>query len=398
MAEITKPPILDDTGKDIAAALQIIAGEKLATSLTNWDDIGILAGAGNASRVFNIGDLIHEPWKDTANGDKAYDNPWRVNHFSDEEDINGNTISGMWIQTKYTHPFGVQFSHQRAFLACPDGLAAGTYHFSFAEAWGTNVKTGISYQFTLTKAVEKDGRIAGCYGAPNQAPGNWKVYSYGADGITLNETVAVTTGSAGTNLGSLKSTARQGNLNCTQEMAYGNNRWKTSALRQYLNSNQTKGNWWKPQDAWDIAPDQLATKDGFLCGMDEELLRNIVPVKTTTYANTVNDGGGADVTYDKIIIPSPEQMYINPQTSGEGEAHQYWKGLNGTATKWAQVNTYEILKQYIMTNHTSPQYVRLRSAIRGNAFSTWSVYSSGYVYDNIASNALVFEPLAFIHR
>lgn len=399
---LNKRIITDETGRDIAASLSILAGEKVPTYLTSWDAIGITAGQGNASRVFNIGDLISEPWIDTADGNKSYDNPWRVNHFSKETDINGNTIDGMWLQTKYTHPFGVQFSHERAFLACPDGLAAGTYHFDFAEAWGDNIKTGISYQFTLTKAVEKGGRLAGCYGAPSTSPSSWKVYSYGANGITLNETVSVSTGSAGTNLGTMKAIVRQGNLNCFQEMAYGNNRWSTSALRQYLNSDATKGNWWKPQDQWDIAPNQLSTNDGFLCGMNAEMLRNIVPIKTITRTNGNTDGDVEDATYDKIIIPSLEQMYIQPQVSNEGESHEYWKELNGTSTKWRQWNTYDILKQYSVSNHTAPQYTRFRGAGRGGACGAWYVDSSGYVnchiYYSGASYAYTFEPACFIHR
>ena len=397
---LNKRIITDETGRDIAASLSILAGEKVPTYLTSWDAIGITAGQGNASRVFNIGDLISEPWIDTADGNKSYDNPWRVNHFSKETDINGNTVDGMWLQTKYTHPFGVQFSHERAFLACPDGLAAGTYHFDFAEAWGGNIETGISYQFTITKAVEKGGRLAGCYGAPDTSPSSWKVYSYGANGITLNETVSVSTGSAGTNLGTMKAIVRQGNLNCFQEMAYGNNRWSTSALRQYLNSDATKGNWWKPQDQWDIAPNQLSTNDGFLCGMNAEMLRNIVPIKTITRTNGNTDGDVEDVTYDKIIIPSLEQMYIQPQVSNEGESHEYWKELNGTSTKWQQWNAYDILKQYSVSNHTAPQYTRFRSAARGGAYLTWYVVTSGGVVigRGYASYAHTFEPACFIHR
>lgn len=391
--------ITDETGQDIAVSLSILAGEKMSAFLSDWEAIGRVAGAGNADRVFNIGDLIHEPWIDTADGNKSYDNPWRVNHFSDEENINGDTIHGMWLQTKYAHPFGVQYSHQRAFLACPDGLAAGTYHFDFGSSWGSNVKPGITYQFTLTKAVEKGGRLAGCYSAPDVAPSSWQVYSYGADGITLNETVAVTVGSGGTNLGTMQETTRSGNLNCFQEMVYGHNRWRDSALRQYLNSDQPKGKWWKPQDQWDIAPDQLASKDGFLRGMNEEMLKNIIPVKMITRTNGTTDGDVEDVTYDKIIIPSLEQMYIQPQVSNEGEPHEYWKELNGTSTKWQQWNTYEILKQYIVTDHTASQYVRLRSANRGRACITWRVDSSGSVNGyGYASYPLVFEPACFIHR
>lgn len=381
----------------IAQNLNFIAGSNASQLLTGWDEIGNICTAGTASGFFNIGDLIHEPWTDTTSG-TAYDNPWRVNHFSDETDANAATIHGMWIQTKYAHPFGVQFSHQRAFLACPEGLSAGTYHFTIGESWGSNAVKDKVYKFTLTKDVANGGRLAGCYGMPDQSPSNWKVYSYDNDATTIIETVAVTEGSEGTDLGTMAFATRTGNLNSMQETAYGWNRWKTSALRQYLNSDKKKGQWWTPQDQWDIAPDQLASKDGFLCGIPDEMLRNIATVKVSTLANTVQDGGGTDVTYDKIILPSLSQMYITPQADGEEDAQKYWSTLNGTSTKWERYQTYPILKTYVVTDHTSPQSVRLRSAHRDDAVSSWYVSSSGNVNNDGASNADTFAPLAFIHR
>lgn len=55
-------------------------------------------------------------------------------------------------------------------------------------------------------------------------------------------------------------------MNSMQETAYGCNRWATSAMRQWLNSDAGKNEWWKQQDAFDIAPDQLATTSGFFSG------------------------------------------------------------------------------------------------------------------------------------
>lgn len=292
-------------------------------------------------------------------------------------------------------PFGIQFSHQRAFLACPDGLSAGTYNFDFAKAWGNNVKPGINYQFTLTNPVERGGRLAGCYGAPDQAPSNWKVYSYGKDGITLNETVNVTVGSGGTNLGTIQYDSRSGNLNSVQEMAYGWNRWKTSALRQYLNSSKQKGKWWTPQDQWDICPDQLASKDGFLCGMPEEMLNCLKKVKVVTYANTVNDEGAEDITYDYVTLPSLSQMFIKPQTSGEGDVHTYWKRRSGRTTPCEWWTDYPNMIEYSIANKTSPQHVRLRSADQGYACNTWFVHPSGNVNNNNASNANTFAPIVY---
>lgn len=388
--------LTDETGEKIVKALNIIAQNGISYQSMDWQKVRTLIANGVGESAFAIGTQLIEKWTDTADS-KEYDMPWQVNHFEDITLEDGEVVPGMWLQSHYTLPFGIQFSHQRAFLACPDGLSAGTYNFDFAKSWGNNVKPAINYQFTLTKPVEKGGRLAGCYGAPDQAPSNWKVYSYGKDGITLNETVNVTVGSGGTNLGTIQHDSRSGNLNSVQEMAYGWNRWKTSALRQYLNSNKPKGQWWTPQDQWDICPDQLAGKDGFLRGMPEEMLNCLKKVKVVTYANTVNDECAEDITYDYVTLPSLSQMFIKPQTSGEGDVHTYWKRRSGRTTPCEWYTNYPNMVEYSVANKTSPQNVRLRSAHQGYACSTWFVYTSGYVYDSYAaSGAYTFAPLVCI--
>lgn len=387
--------LTDETGQEIAKALSVIAQANITHSNMDWYSVQTIVADGAGSKAFAIGTQLIEKWTDTADS-KEYDIPWQVNHFEDMTLEDGEVVPGMWLQTHYTMPFGVQFSHQRAFLACPDGLTAGTYHFDFEQSWGNNVKPGISYQFTLTKAVEKDGRLAGCYSAPDTAPSSWKVYSYGKDGITLNETVNVTVGSGGTKLGTIKNSSRSGNLNSVQEMSYGWNRWKTSALRQYLNSNKPKGKWWTPQDKWDICPDQLASKDGFLCGMPEEMLNCLKKVKVVTYANTVTDDGTEDITYDYVTLPSLSQMFIKPQTSGEGNVHDYWKRRSGRTTPCEQFTNYPNMIEYSVTNHTSPQNVRLRSSNRDSACYTWHKFNNGYVNHNSASLTPMFAPLVCI--
>ena len=206
---------------------------------------------------------------------------------------------------------------------------------------------------------------------------------------------------SGTSLGTQKLNTRNGNLNSTQEMAYGWNRWKTSAIRQYLNSAAGTGSWWTAQDEWDIAPTELTTKQGFLSGWDDDFLEAIKTVKVTTYPNTVQDDTGGntpDITYDKVFLPSLEQMYCVPQKSGEGEYHEYWKRRSGATAPLAQYGTYPNMITYAVENHASAQYVRLRSARRGYAFFTWGVSSSGNVgyYYYVASYSFRFAPLVVL--
>lgn len=388
----------DTTLQDIAQSLQTIAFTQAANleNISNWDQISGLSRNGYAQKIFNYGDQFVEKWTDTA-ASTEYEYPWRVNHFENVELENGEVVPGMFLQAHYAHPFGVQFSQYRAFLRCPDGLQAGTYNVTLGATWGSkDAQKDTTWQFTLTQDVPAGGCLNGFYQMPDVAASTWKVTSYAADRITKIETVPVSSGSEGTALGTMQMNTRNGDLNSMQETGYGHNRWSTSAVRQYLNSDQPKGKWWTPQDDWDVAPDQLATKDGFLRGLPEDMLRAIKTVKVVTYTNTVQNGGEADITYDKVFLPSLEQMYYNPQISGEGNAHEYWKRRSGSKTKLPQYQSLPRMVTYAVENHTSPQYVRLRSAGRGNAYITWYVYSSGSADGNGAPNANRFAPLVVI--
>lgn len=388
----------DNTEVNIGDLLKQIATVQTGTvDVSSWTKIRNLRKSGLAEKVLTVGDIIDDTWTDVA-APKEYPYQWHVADFQPIELQNGDTEASMLVQAHWAHPFGVQFSHQRAFLACPDGLPVGSYYFTIESAWGNNVKAGDIVCFKTTKVVPAGGRVSGCYGAPDQAKANWRIYTHSADGKTQIETITPTfakTDSA-TNLGTQHLNQREGNLNSTQEMAYGWNRWKTSALRQYLNSEAAKGAWWTAQDEWDVAPDELKNKAGFLSGCSADFLSALQVVKVTTFANTVNDGGGEDTTYDRVFIPSMEQMYCAPQIKGEGTYLEYWKQRSGATAPLAQWGTYPNIITYAVENHTSPQHLRLRSAYRGHAYGAWCVYSSGSVNGGGASNANRFAPLVVI--
>lgn len=368
-----------------------------------WAELQAIANAGNAAQYFAAGDLVANTWKDTA-ANKTYDSPLRINHFSDETLENNSIIHGMWLQAKWASPFGVQFSQHQAIQVFDDGLAAGTYCYTFGDTNGNKgiMTKGTSFNFTLTKDVPAGGKIAGLRGYwDNDAPyTNLKMYVYDADGLNILETVSIAKGEDGTNLGTLTNLGSD-TLNSLHRICYGDNCWSRSAIRQYLNSDKPKGQWWTAQSKWDCAPNELNSKDGYLCGVDPELLAVIQPVAIKTYRNTFTADDKAvsntpDITYDKVILPSIEQLYINPQVNGEGEAQEYFVHLNGTGTKYAQWTTYPELHHYGVDNHNAAQHVRLRSASRSSGCSTWRVYSSGGVSGGNAFSSWRFAPLVFI--
>ena len=389
----------ESTHKKIAAALEIMAANARKEMSHDWESLAEFANTGLFGEAYGIGDQFIDNWKDTA-ANQEYVYPMQLNHIGSVELHDGEILSDRpFLQAHYAHPFGVQFSHQRAFLRCPSGLAAGTYYVTIESSWGTHVQAGDVVCFTLANAVPAGGRVAGMYGAPDQAKSSWRIYAYSADGKTVLETVTPTFTADGTDLGTIKASTRNGDLNSMQETAYGWNRWSTSALRQYLNSAAAVGAWWTAQDEWDIAPDQLTTKAGFLSGWPEELINVLKEVKVVTYPNTVYDDTGGntpDITYDRVFIPSLEQMYCVPQKSGEGEYHEYWKRRSGLTSPNAQYSTNPNMITYAVENHASAQGVRLRSAGRGNAGNTWIVGSSGVVSSYYASSAHRFSPLVVL--
>ena len=386
----------DELNASITEMGNIIAKANGINNTNSWTELASMVRLGKANGYFNYGDQVVEDWVDIDNNNRAYQNPWDVAKFDDSmEAEDGSTFKGMYLKMHYAMLKGVQFSHQRAFYAAVDGLTAGTYNISFGATWG-NAQNEKTYQFTLSQDVEKGGRLAGFYGMPDTQPSSWKVYNYGADGKTLKETVDVIEGSEGTSLGTLQLNTRDGNLNSMQETGYGCNDWEISAMRQYLNSRAGKGAWWQQQDKWDVAPDQLNTTSGFLSGVSDDFYNAMRTVKVTTVKNDPTYSGASSVTYDKVFLPSLEEMYVNPQKAGEGSYYPLMKATSGLGTPMAQYGTYPKIITYALENHASAQGVRLRSAYVGNACYAWYVNSSGYVSNNYASGAFRACPVCVI--
>ena len=402
---ITKPFILDETGQKMLDAmtqqnafLQVIAGEKYTTMVSDIKQVLGIVRAGLAPKVFNIGDQLIWKWKDVADNNKEYTVPVDIVHFGTSMLEDGEELPSMTIQWHYATPLGVQFSNYQAFFYSTEELPAGTYNIEIGTSWGTHCVAGKSYQFTLTKPVPAGGQLAGFRGAPDNDPSTWKVYSYNAkSAVDAIETVSVTEGSSGTKLGVLK-TGGDGKLNCLQRVAYGYNRWSQSAMRQWLNSEKGVGEWWTPQNDFDRCPDQLATKAGFLTGFDADFLEILRPTKVVTALNTIADSTSSnsvdplETTYDKIYLPALEQMSIEPQLAGEGTTWDYWKRASNMTTKMKQYKTYPQIRTFAIENHTSPQLVRLRSTYRGNSHLTWYVNSYGTVSNYEATNAYRCAP------
>lgn len=404
MAEtmVTDPVYLDQTAKDNGKKLDQMTAALLGMSSSlgviaraqtgvveemDYNGIKAVVAAGNAPAVFPVGTQLVNTY--TGKDGKVYDCPWDVVKTDDiAEGETGTTAPAMVLQMHYASLEDIQFSAYQAFFVVPEaGLVAGTYNVKMGLDWGTNVKTGTSYQFTLTKNAPAGARLTGFYNAPDVAPANWKVYVYkDQQKSELLETCNVSAGSTGTNLGTFLAKPK-GNLNGLHPVGYGDNRWHKSAYRQYLNSDAAAGGWWTPQDEWDMKPDLADTVPGFLAGFSDDFKAALTRVKVVTYDNTVTDDGSAVVTYDKIFLPSLEEIYCSPQVSGEGTYWPYWKERTGAKTPQAVWQTYPLRITRDLAQRTVGRLVRLRSASRGSGSYAFYVASSGYVGDWCAVGA-----------
>lgn len=397
MAEtmVTDPVYLDQTAKDNGRKLDQMTAALLGMSSSlgviaraqtgvveemDYNGIKAVVAAGNAPAVFPVGTQLVNTY--TAKDGKAYDCPWDVVKTDDiAEGETGTTAPAMVLQMHYASLEDIQFSAYQAFFVVPEaGLVAGTYNVKMGLDWGTNVKNGTVYQFTLTKNAPAGARLTGFYNAPDTAPTSWKVYVYKDQNKSeLLETCNVSAGSAGTNLGTLLAKPN-GNLNSLHSVGYGDNRWYKSAYRQYLNSDLPAKQWWQPQDEWDMKPDQADTVPGFLAGFSDDFKNALTRTKVVTYGNTVTDDGSAVVTYDKIFLPSLQEIYCSPQVSGEGTGYwPYWKERTGAKTPQALWQTYPLRITRDLAQRTVGRFVRLRSASRGSGTHAFGVHSSGYV-------------------
>ena len=391
---------LTTASKLIAAAQSVQARENLKSA--TWTELARFANDGLITSVLDYGDMVNDTWADkSVDPTVEYSNPFQLAHIEDVELADGEILKNRpFFQTHYAQAYGVQFSNYRAFYAATDGLAAGTYYIEFAQTWSKLTET--KWTFTLTKDVPAGGRLMGFKDAADYARTSQTVYVYGKDGITVLETVTATVGSDGTALGicpySARGTGDNAKCNSMQESFYGCDRWKTSAVRQYLNSEAGKGAWWAPQDEWDIAPEQLASIPGWLSGCSEEFIASLKTIKVTTYTNTVTFDGSADITYDRVILPSLQQRFINAQIAGEGVVFEYWKRRLGRTSSqgWGTSGALAEAKTYSIKNHSESVLERLRSATRGYACNVWNVYSTGYAANNYARYAYRFAPFVVI--
>jgi hypothetical protein len=285
-------------------------------------------------------------------------------------------------------------------------LPAGSYKFTLDHgAYGGGTGQDGTYMFTTDVAIPADGGIrhnaVGYYKGSGYAKTDitaGKVIIYGGgdaraivkDNIACNEWDGVT---ECTDLGtftarSLTYHTADGKHNFTERNAYGSSRWKTSAARQWLNSDaapvpaesEVVSNWYTRQTVFDRLPGG-AKLAGYLYGLDPELKAVICPVKVKTALPDQEriEGATYEETEDTVWLASMTEVYgSNNNNVAEGSQFEYWKDTTNAAK--------------IKYQGSTARHWWLRGPYPGYAYSVRSVYTSGALHDNSAHNVRGFVP------
>jgi len=186
----------------------------------------------------------------------------------------------------------------------------------------------------------------------------------------------------------------------TYRASYGNNRYRTSNLRQWLNSGGLASAWFAAQNLTDgttntnnhdASPTDANfsittgynTKKGFLNYFNADEQSKILPTTLTTAKNTITDGGGSEIVTDNIFLLSNTEVGLaNENSIVEGNL----LSLFSTAS-----NRISYLTQQAFTNSRSsskPSTVEtawpwwLRTPGSAYSYSSRRVYADGALFSD----------------
>lgn len=263
--------------------------------IESWADVQKIVRAGMAAKFFAVGDQL-TCQKDGTNL------VWDIIGIDHDTPSDSQYTHSLTLQLHDCFQTNLQYDAPEALYYAENGLATGTYHFAIDSA---------SYQFALSDNVPAGGQLILAYSGGS--PSTISIAS--TKGGAATGSIAVTSGSGGTAI----------TVNSIQRARNGSNRYKDSALRQWLNSDAAAGSVWSPQNNYDRPPTWAANTAGFMNGMDADFLAVIGNTKISVAKNTVIDGGGYDSLDDKFFLLSRSEVYGGLENSiDEGEPYPFY--------------------------------------------------------------------------
>lgn len=344
--------------------------------ISTWAGIQKAVRAGVAPSLIPVGTQLSV--SHSVYGDMLYD-VVAHDHFRSAHDANAHTMTLMCSTILPT----VQFDAPEALYYADAILPAGTYNFILATAYGQWVVG--TYQFTLSSDVPVGGQLC-ISGNSGTTLTSLNVVSYASQNTTAaTESVAITSGSSGTSLGTLGV-----ELNHPARMASGSNNYKESAIRQFLNSSAEAGSVWKSQTKFDRPPTWVSDTAGFMNGFGSDFIAVVGEVVVPCSANNTYESpdtttpiGEKYTITDKFYLASQTEIF---GTASGGVAddsvllHYYDGSTNADRIKY--------------TDDTAKQWW-LRSAV-STSHGVRFVTSAGVLYTGSALDARGCAPICTI--
>lgn len=314
------------------------------TAVNTWEDIKNAVRLGLGEKLFPVG--YEFTTEDSVTGAVI---TWVVRGHNHHAAANKKLEHTMTLEAKYVYGTAagtyksLVFDAYEALYYASEEIPAGTYNF-ILEYDTSSIVSG-TYQFTLTKAVPAGGQIVLGTNSNSTAVTGCKIATYGTvAGVDAIESgIAVTVGSEGVNLGTVKSTsATSENLNCAQRILWGSNNYAQSAARQWLNSDAAAGAVWTPTNKFDRRPSWATSYSGFMLGLPADFLAAVQPAAIPCRTNSVFEVNSLDGTeytvnkvyelQDKFFLLSRPEIYgsWDSATYKDGELLEFYEGFTDT--------------------------------------------------------------------
>ena len=173
--------------------------------------------------------------------------------------------------------------------------------------------------------------------------------------------------------------------NHADRFKWGNNIWKESNMRQWLNS--TGNDWFQKQNEYDVHSGSTGYSSGWMTGFVPGFLDLVMPVYNKTARNTVSiiqggGGGGYDITLDRFWLLSLKEFNgSNNNKIAEGQHLAYFRDMATTNEQHIQYDDGGIAR-----------VVWLRSPVAHTANFECNIYEDGASFNTYAHNASAFQP------
>ena len=313
-------------------------------AVNTWEDIKNTVRLGLGEKLFPVG--YEFTTEDSVTGAVI---TWVVRGHNHHAAANKKLEHTMTLEAKYVYGTAagtyksLVFDAYEALYYASEEIPAGTYNF-ILEYDTSSIVSG-TYQFTLTKAVPAGGQIVLGTNSNSTAVTGCKIATYGtvAGVDAIENGIAVTVGSEGVNLGTVKGTsATSENLNCAQRILWGSNNYAQSAARQWLNSDAAAGAVWTPTNKFDRRPSWATSYSGFMLGLPADFLAAVQPAAIPCRTNSVFEVNSLDGTeytvnkvyelQDKFFLLSRPEIYgsWDSATYKDGELLEFYEGFTDT--------------------------------------------------------------------